>query len=173
MLDKTSLPGPPQHHTSWTQQQPSQTPTMQPRQNPRKRHQNETMCVFHNLNLQHLIRHHQILLIPPHAIPKARIAQILSSLTAQNIQVETETLLPIFLRNIRLDRPRAVVVLKRPEAADCKPPGAPAATDSAGRRLESHAFARLDKGPGIVAGVAVWVLADDVVEVEGVKPGSG
>lgn len=125
------------------------------------------------LKQQSRTQHHHPLPVPPDAIPIARITNILPSLTAQSIQREAETGLTVFLQNLRLDRPRTIIILKRPEAADLKRPRAPAATDSAGGGLESHAIARLYEGPGIVAGVAVCVLADHVGDVEGVEPGPG
>ena len=82
-------------------------------------------------------------------------------------------MLAILARDDRLDRPRAVGVLKRREAADSEPAGAPAAADALLGRLEDHAVARLDEVAGVVAGVAGRVLADGVVAVEGGQPGSG
>lgn len=76
-------------------------------------------------------------------------------------------------RNRRLDRARAVGILKRRKLTDRIPAGTPAAADLVRCRLEDLATARRDLGPGIVAGVAVGVRAAAVVGVEGIDPGLG
>lgn len=82
-------------------------------------------------------------------------------------------MLTAFPVNLRLDLPRAVVVLKRPKTFKRIPSGAPTAAETAFFRLESDTFARFDEGAVVFGGAAVCILAAGVIEAERVEPGSG
>ena len=87
------------------------------------------------------------------------------------MQIETEAMLPTFTTNLRLDRPRAVVVLKRPEAFQPVRAGAPAAADAVLVWAPGDAVARLDKGPAGHRCREIADLAAGVVGGVGVDPG--
>ena len=110
--------------------------------------------------------------MPHNAIPIARIVYI-PILTTKGIQREAEAILFVLASDLRLDLARTVVILIRPKAANSEVARAPAATEAAFRRLERVTLACLEERPIVVGRVAVCVSAVDVIDVEGVEPGSG
>ena len=111
------------------------------------------------------------LIIAPHALPIARVIPIALP-TAQRLQIETKAMLPTFAANLRVDRSRAVVVFKRPEALEAVQARAPAAADARVVRAPGDAVARLDKGPLVYGrGGEIADFAAAVIGGVGVDPG--
>ena len=134
VLRLTSLHAHISHHISWTPQRRFQNQQYSQEQVSMERYYIETMHASPKFiyNSAPYINSYY-LLVPPYAIPKARVIHI-SILTAQSVQIKTEAMLLTFAINRRLDRPRAVVVLVCSKAAEAVRAGAPATAGHRHRR---------------------------------------